>query len=130
MLALCLPYILYYILKNPNNSDYSSDPTGGSIMFLVLFASCVGPCIYMIFHFSWPYNYEDKYLRVLFRISFYWSIVAVILTCIGPIVDIIFTGPTFIFLLVMYIVKIIKPKYAKNNIDQNSLTTSSSDKTE
>lgn len=114
---LPIAYIIFAILfYNDLVAPY------GDVTLLVVFASCLGPSLYLIFHFAWPYNYEDKYLRILFRISFYWSTIAVVLTCIGPVYCVCFTGPVFIFLLVMYIIKIIKPKYFNKKKSNNSCT--------
>lgn len=95
--------------------------------FIVVFASITIYSIlliYLIIHFSFPYNYKDKYLRCLFIISYIILILDIILNFIfmdfsgDNFITYIFLLPTFIFMTIMLIIKFIIPRFKLNSNDR------------
>lgn len=120
----CVYYSFAFMVYNSNKTPVIN----AAVMFLIYY---IFMTVVLILEFSFPYSYKSKYLRILFRVSYYLYIITAILTMffIGVrdfyLIYLAFVLVTFIFMTIMYIIKIILPKYKKNNdivVNQNNIS--------
>lgn len=113
-----------YIFYLCNMSIDIQDPHHGySITFLVYYCSgTIAYLVYYIFHFAFPYNYKDKYLRIVFLID-YIGVIIHLLVCLYLCIFTNYRGEflmlafpfviaLFIYMSIMGYIRFIKSKEA------------------